>query len=289
MKRKRKDVGRKVESEADTSQLELFDPHSVTEVAGIRVFDVGQGDCIGLLDQDDRVFCYIDYGGLADYPEPENPAATSTRLQVQLGDEGHVSIVLTHWDKDHYWSANKKNPEARKCEWLVPRQMASPQAVLFAAELDRAKCWPEDRGSKPARIDVGGRWDIEIRKCGPFSKRKGNEDRNTTGLAITVLRWLGERVSTYMLLPGDCPFHLIPQLPQVPIRGLLAYHHGSRTHWTRKTKNAVSRIHPSRQMAYSHGRNWRAFRKNYQPEWDGMASTTVDARKKSLNFIDIRW
>jgi hypothetical protein len=60
---------------------------------------------------------------------------------------GHTAIVLTHWDKDHYYSAKKYNDEAKKGLWLVPRQLASPQAVKFAAGLSNALRWPEAQGS----------------------------------------------------------------------------------------------------------------------------------------------
>lgn len=273
-------------------QLELFDSEAVSGTLGIRVFDVGQGDCIGVVDQDGLIFCYVDYGGLADYPDPKN---AGTRLPVSASQQinrgrTYVPIILTHWDKDHYWSAKKKNTSAQKCEWLVPRQMASPTAVRFAATLQRAKCWPEKRGPRPARVGVGAEWDVEIRKCAPYSPRKVNEDRNRTGLAIALLRWSGDRVAQLILLPGDCPFHLIPELPRAAeICGLIAYHHGSRTHWTKGTKAAVSRYSKARQMAYSHGKDWVAFRNNYQPEWDGNATTTVEVRVANRKSIDIQW
>lgn len=286
----KKDIGRAVTATADPSQLELFNTDSVSATTGIRVFDVGQGDCIGLLDQDDKVFCYIDYGGLADHPDTEKPENTSQRLSVNYRD-GLVSIILTHWDKDHYWSANKKNPDAQKCEWLVPRQMASFQAVFFAAQLKNAKCWPEDRGKSSARIGVGEDCDIEIRKCGAFSRRKLNEDRNKTGLAITLLHWENERIARFMLLPGDCPFHLIPGLPEVPLSGIVAYHHGARTHWTKATKRAIANFDEDRQMAYSYGANdyGHPYDKNYRPHWHPYATATADLRPLNQQSIDIHW
>jgi hypothetical protein len=99
---KTKDIAKAVDETAGADQLELFDRESVTALSGVRVFDVGQGRCIGLLDQHEAVFCYVDYGGLADHPDMNNPHNTRKRLPVRYG-EGRVSIVLTHWDKDHYW------------------------------------------------------------------------------------------------------------------------------------------------------------------------------------------
>jgi len=114
------DVGTQI-GQARSSTLVLVNAHLTTAINGIRVFDVGQGDCIGIRDQIDEVFCYVDYGGVIDHPDKTNPANTPTRLPIQYAGV-RVSIILTHWDKDHYYSAYKKNPAAQKCEWLTPRQ-----------------------------------------------------------------------------------------------------------------------------------------------------------------------
>jgi len=284
------DIGRTIAAAPETSQLELFDSDKVSSTSGVRVFDVGQGDCIGLLDQDRQVFCYVDYGGLMDHPDAANPAATRERMPVE-NDGELVPIVLTHWDKDHYWSANKKNPQAQQCEWLVPRQMVSPQALLFARGLKDAKCWPETRGSRPARFGVGESWDVEIRKCAAFSKKKVNEDRNKTGLAVTFLRWYEDSVETFMLLPGDCPFHLIPGLPEAQLCGLVAYHHGARKGWTSATRRAIGNLHEQREMVYSYGENEYGHpdRRNYRPDWDSTATTTCAARDAQRKSVDIHW
>jgi hypothetical protein len=129
------DIGGIVTTSADMATLQLIDA-SVTEIKGVRVFDVGQGDCIGLRDQDDNVCCYIDYGGNEYHPDNNKSGNTALRLPVLRGSQ-YVSVILTHWDKDHYWSANKKNPAAQQCDWLTPRQWVSPQAARFAAKLAR--------------------------------------------------------------------------------------------------------------------------------------------------------
>jgi hypothetical protein len=290
MTSKEKSIGDVAGQEADATRVRLFDRDAVIAITGVRVFDVGQGDCIGLLDQDGQVFCYVDYGGLVDHPDIHQPQNTAARLPLAYRD-GRVSIILTHWDKDHYWSACKKNPEAQKCEWLVPRQRASPQAVLFAAGLEKASCWPEQRRDRPARIGIGSQYDLEIRKCAPFSRRRRNEDRNKTGLAVTLLRWENAAIDRFMILPGDCPFHLIPERPDAPICGLLAYHHGAKAHWTKATDLALLSFHSNRAMAYSCGRNdyGHPYRANYRPSWDEKALTTPDARHQSQSFIDLKW
>jgi len=198
---------------------------------------------------------------------------------------------LTHWDKDHYWSAKKRNPSAKECEWLVPRQMVSPQAVFLAAEIEDAKCWPERQGNTSSRFTVSDEWDIEIRKCAPFSKTKKNEDRNQTGLAVTVQHRVEGRVDSYMLIPGDCPFDRIPHLPDAPIRGLVAYHHGAKRHWKKSTRAAIANAHNRHQLAYSYGENeyGHPYRRNYKPLWDTPALTTKGARAGNRIALDLLW
>jgi hypothetical protein len=290
---KLEDVSGSVTAVADTTQLTLFDPHQTTVLAGIRVFDIGQGDCIGLLDQAHNVFCYVDYGGLGDHPDRNNPAATASRMPVKLNGV-YVSVILTHWDKDHYYSAKNYNTSAQQCHWLVPRQLASPQAVRFAANLANAKCWPEAIGQQHKRFPVGSDQEIEIRKCQAFNATALTEDRNVTGLAITLLNRLQNVITSYMLLPGDCHFDGIPGLPHAPIRTLIAYHHGSQTGWKGSTSKAIdiANLALQRFMAYSYGQNNTYHHPrtiNYQPHWDPSATHTPMLRGAGVQFADFLW
>jgi hypothetical protein len=289
MPSKLEDIGKTIAEATSTASVTLLDPAQTTALRGIRVFDVGQGDCIGLLDQADKVFCYVDYGGLANHPDDGNPANTAKRLPVKTS-HGLVSIVLTHWDKDHYYSAVKKNTAAQSCEWVAPRQLASPQAVRFAARLTNAKCWPESEGQNTVPFAVGPDHTINIRKCQPFDPKAKNEDRNASGVAVTLHKNLNGSLNCYMLLPGDCHFDGIPGLPPVPIRTLIAYHHGSKTHWTSKTAPAISSFTPTHSMVYSYGQHsWTAATAKYRPDWDRYSTHTKDVRAKGDDYVDETW
>jgi hypothetical protein len=293
------DVANTITAAANTSALQLFDA-AVTEIKGVRVFDVGQGDCIGLRDQHDDVFCYVDYGGNEYHPDNKNPGHTATRLPVQSGPN-HIPIILTHWDKDHYWSANKKNPAAQQCEWLVPRQLVSPQAARFAAKLANAKCWPESIGDQAVSIAVGADCEVEIRKCAAFPSNAQKEDRNHSGLAVTLARRPTDQAATHMLLPGDCAFDRIPNLPaNFSLCAIVAYHHGSSTDWCTATEQVLAQAHTSRSMVYSYGTYLYGHpnhyghpnRLNYQhcyPDWDHGAKTTEDARALGSEWEDLSW
>jgi hypothetical protein len=290
------DIGGIVTTSADMATLQLIDA-SVTEIKGVRVFDVGQGDCIGLRDQDDNVCCYIDYGGNEYHPDNNKSGNTALRLPVLRGSQ-YVSVILTHWDKDHYWSANKKNPAAQQCDWLTPRQWVSPQAARFAAKLAHAQCWPESIGDQAVSFAVGTDYEIDIRKCAAFPANAQKEDRNHSGLAVTVTR---KSLATHMLLPGDCAFDRIPNLPaNLSLCAIVAYHHGASTDWRKATEQVLAKAHSSYSMVYSYGTHLSGKpnhyghpnRSNYQgctPNWDGKAETTDDIRAKKLDWVDLSW
>jgi hypothetical protein len=300
MRSQPEDIGEVVAAFESVDPVQLFDPNAVTSITGVRVFDVGQGDCIGLLDQDRKVFCYFDYGGLADHPERNSPGHMQVHASTQH-DGRDLSIVLSHWDKDHYWSAEKKNPSARAGNWLVPRQNVSPSAARFAAELAKARCWPERLGEEPVAFTVGSQFEIEIRKCRGFDRDAMNEDRNLSGLAITVVRkdQDGAKPTAMILLPGDCPFDLIPRRPDSPLRGLVAYHHGSGVHWNFGTMMAIARKHVAFRMVYSfgaaYGKETNAYghpcRGNYKSgtrSWNSRSRSTEEARGDGDAFVDLR-
>jgi hypothetical protein len=289
--RTRIDVGEEVREAADASKLRLFDPDRTTAITGVRIFDVGQGDCIGLLDQDGELCAYVDYGGYLDHPDRADPAGTKIKIPVRVGGQ-QVAIILTHWDQDHLYSAHKYNVDAQECEWLTPRQWVSPFAVTLAAKLKDAKCWPESMGQDAHRFEVGGRHVVEIRKCLPFDKKRPREDRNLTGLAITVLELKSGDVTRQMILPGDCPFELIPNLPNVPIQHLVAFHHGSGNHWTPATTATITHGTRSRSMSYSYSpKNTYGHpdRRKYKPKWDIASQATPGLRRKGKRYVDLVW
>lgn len=282
------DVGTEISDAASTSTITLIDPAKTTAVTGIRVFDVGQGDCIGLLDQAGDIFCYVDYGGVIDHPDTSG--TTPTKMPVVYGG-GHVSIVLTHWDKDHYYSAYKKNPAAQNCEWLVPRQWASSFAVRFAANLANAKCWPESLGQQTHSFTVGNDHVLQIRKCQAFDPNDPSQDRNTHGLAVVIIDQTVTSAKELMILPGDCQFNGIPGIPLAPIRALVAYHHGSHVHWSGNTGAAISNRAPKTNMVYSfspatnYGHPDRTI---YPPAWRANAQETPNVRNNP-GYVEITW
>jgi hypothetical protein len=204
-----------------------------------------------------------------------------------------VSIVLTHWDKDHYYSAYKKNPAAQNCDWLVPRQWAAPFAVRFAAKLSKARCWPETMARNPYRFSVGRDRIIEICKCESFDPNDPAQDRNTHGLAVMIINKKASAGVEVMILPGDCHFDGIPGPPPPgAIRALVAYHHGSHAGWTSQTGPRIANRAQVFDMAYSFSaRNSYGHpdRTNYQPDWHANSVETPDLRANGAPYVDFTW
>jgi hypothetical protein len=290
---KPKDIAKSVKRLAK-SNFSLFDSTLTTRLTGLRVFDVGQGDCFGLLNQNGEVFCYVDYGGLGNHPDQgsrlKNPAGS--RMPVAYGS-GYTAIILTHWDKDHYYSAKKYNDEAKKGLWLVPRQLASPQAVRFAAGLPNALRWPESWGQKVKTFRVNSNDHIEIRKCEKFVGSAKTEDRNATGLVVTLSKFKNRTLQFYSLLPGDRHFDGIPALPSAEIRVLIAYHHGSDTDWKPATKREITNLLGTpRDLVYSYGSSntfGHPVTINYKTEWHPPTVRTPRLRTRKKKFEDFTW
>ncbi len=291
MTKTHQDTGTSVPVSANPSTFGLVRA-GATAIKGVRVFDIGQGDGIGLLDQHSDPFCYVDYGGLGDHPDKGNPAHMALRMPCTAAGV-QIPVVLTHWDKDHYWSAHKKNTAIQANQWLVPRQWASPQAVRFAARLTSAYCWPESLGNTTHAFAVGTHFEIQIRKCKKFDIHALVEDRNLSGLAITLIDKRISGSEQVIVLPGDCHFDAIPSFPGYPIKALVAYHHGSGVRWSSATAATINHSAVTCEMAYSYGTNpyGHPNRANYAIPlpWNGSAETTAGARSIGLESIEMSW
>lgn len=266
-----------------------------TAILGIRAIDVGQGDCIGLINQRNEVFGYVDFGGFIDHPDigksGKNPS--KDRMPVVYGDQQYVVIILTHWDLDHWWSAKSKNEEAQKCRWIVPRQYVSPSATQFATSLKNARRWPEQGADNIGAASIGNDHILMIRKCGAFDKDNHNADRNLTGLAVTIEQLDYEDGGELMLLPGDCPFDKVPHWDKkLAIKGLVAYHHGSNTHRKDETKQAIANMASDAKLIYSvsvKNHYGHPDETKYSPEWDECSYKTSDIRDTDDSYIEVRF
>jgi hypothetical protein len=267
----------------------------LTSLSGVRVHDVGQGDSISILDGEGNPVLQIDYGGRQGHPF----TATETvdkRMPVAPGG----LVMLSHWDEDH-WSSGPRGTTARAADWLVPRQLTSPRAVRFATELEHVHCIPEECVGEVMAFEAGGDallWE----KIGHSAQTENGarEDCNRTGVAFALVRRRGEG-GEVILLPGDAAFGHVRHYHQLhdagfTLTGIVAFHHGAGTHWTRATRRLVrdwpktgdtffilvscadpnSYGHPDREL--------------YETIFPGVVlETTAEARSESKTYIDKRF
>lgn len=253
----------------------LFSPVAAQALAsrrigGVRVLDYGQGDCNAVMAEDttvsnsnaapdSRPILFLDFGGGKHTGSRSHPwhdawdddaglqaAAWRTKcpdLSLQ------PTVILSHWDGDHYSTAyymanharltTKTPPAAAKLlatavcglHWLAPRQARHPSTIEFVADLGTSlRCWP--KGVKEHTFPVDATTQVVVEKCDGGSSSP--YDPNIDGLVVRIERLdstpaLVERI----VVPGDGPFHMLPSAKTAKLDkviGLVAFHHGSETH-----------------------------------------------------------
>jgi hypothetical protein len=228
----------------------LLSPSAATAarrgIAGVTVFDFGQGDCNAIVDKNREPVVYFDLGGGTKFGSETHPwhrvwRGVHARWRSKLPPmNNEPAIILSHWDTDHYSTAYSLvfgsvdakivpygAPDVRSLKWIVPRQCVHPSKHAFVKRLTNVTCWPA--GKTQHRYQLGPSTFLQIERCTGRGK-----DTNLSGLASIVEREdaRGEIVEQ-MLLPGDAPYAYIPSCRKnrlTKVVALLAFHHGSKTH-----------------------------------------------------------
>lgn len=205
---------------------------------GIRVYDVGQGNGIGILagtPQNRFVVAFVDIGGSSSHN------ASSWLADLQAGDWAKP-VILTHWHNDHYrfFAAQM----AHVSQVLVPVAARSQAAAHFAAQ-NNAKILPWGGGWQGLAFvhqGPGQRCSLLIVKPSlGYLGHAQHGNKNLTGLTVSVVTNLPglaiDDPDNYSVahLPGDDSLHLTPSfVNDVFRRGsfvLTAFHHGSHHEW----------------------------------------------------------
>jgi len=180
------------------------------EAFAAAVYDVGQGNCNAVVDDEYVPLLYFDFGGGVTRNAPTFPAGLR-----KFCFRHRPTIVLSHWDWDH-WSSAARDVAAQACRWIVPRQMlgrlggvhASMAANIVAA--GKLLVWPTGNSS----ISNGH---LEIRKC-------MGKPRNHDGLALVISD--PQSTGQPILLTGDAEYGSIPGALGKDYGALVASHHG---------------------------------------------------------------
>ncbi|AMQ05227.1 hypothetical protein [Sporosarcina psychrophila] len=175
----------------------------------VAVYNVGQGSCNAICDEDGKPLVYYDMGGGYGSHSMTYPKG------VDFCFSSKQPIILSHWHEDHWRAAlDPFNNDAIKSSWIVPRQTLRPGAFNLAVEIHkkgRLLIWPKSLTS--LKVSVG-----QVLKCGGTSI-------NSSGLALIVVIASKDDVIEN-LLPGDSRYVHIPQVHLNKYDNLVVTHHG---------------------------------------------------------------
>ena len=194
--------------------INLKTPKTTGHHAKLIVYNVGQGSCAALCRIDGRPVLFFDFGGgclqhSGSYPSHKN-----------FSFDGNTSIVLSHWDMDH-WSGAMRHVAAKHLQWIAPPLVnVGPTLHKFTSELlanGRLKTWPQHIAS--------------INSSSATYLRCTGKNRNNSGIAVIAkvnLGYCGEpcRSPLRVLLPGDANYSSIPGITEYSLDALVATHHG---------------------------------------------------------------
>lgn len=201
-------------------------------IRSIGVFDIGQGNCNLLLDNNLEPLVYYDIG----YPlwfflnsVPPNMRVGNPAFQgpILQNTTGTLEVILSHWDYDHwrmggYAAMNNMN-------WIVPVQPVGPTALAF---WNSVPVW--NRFIFPPGTPFIATPNLLLMDCQPTPGMAPPAIMNNTGIALLMYTRLPtvDMAWNTVLLTGDAncnsAYAVHPNFG--PLTGLLAVHHGSNTH-----------------------------------------------------------
>ena len=215
-----------------------------SEKLAVAVYDVGQGNCNAIVDENEHPRIYFDLGWSPNFHSKSRPQTQPDFFACT--PHATPPVVLSHWDMDHWCYAIKNssfNPGSltTRHEWkqdalqrfwiaraplktehkLGPLTLAFYRALAdtqLLPGLSAVLLWPD----LVKRISFSAGW---LEACRPDGTP---DDRNNNGIAMFARP---NSKSPAVLLAGDADFPSIPSISgrrKTPLAGLVAPHHGGR-------------------------------------------------------------
>lgn len=268
-------------ADLQTSKYQLLSQKAVDDwltkggtVKGVQILDYGQGDCNAIVDETGKPVLFFDMGGGKHTGSRSHPWHqawdtptwnTKTWFGKVLDLGRKPSVILSHWDGDHYSTAwylthrtiltTKTVPgsagEVKDLRWLAPRQCKHPSKLEFVLDLTDLSCWPANTRTHTFKLTGGTR--LVVDKCKDTSS---SYDPNLDGLAVVLEREGSGQIEERMVLPGDAPFNVIPSCSDQALDKvilLLAFHHGSETHLAEAKAHIPAPLVGKGKIAYTFG------------------------------------
>ncbi|HLP64754.1 hypothetical protein [Flavobacterium sp.] len=199
-----------LEESTEKEVTDFLDNIKLDSFSYLNVYNVGQGNCIALVDIQNNPLLYNDVGGGFGTNKKTYPKV------FKLCTKNNPPVLLSHWDLDHIQTA-VFDDTILNSKWLVPIQGGlSNTAIHIALELQNRGnliCW----NNKLTHYNFSGH---RVSKC------IGNQNnKNNSGLAL----FINYDNDEYVLLPGDASYTKITNYPVTKFIGLVASHHGSKS------------------------------------------------------------
>ena len=231
-----------------TGQMEIELSSATADL--LAVYDVGQGNANALMSTEQFPVGlpthYYDLGAGV----YRNKHTTPHPLAFCFTQS--PSIILSHWDADHWAGAYalniNNNYPALKRKWIAPLQEVGPLHIAFAHDV----------------INNGGEFLIYSPLPGQIGNAKLSKqrrirfmcgqgrDRNGTGIVMAVEEPDNIPARSW-LLTGDCDYlHFVKQLSPLPPVGMVAPHHGADLDSKSPIPKPPSNVNYKR-LAYSFG------------------------------------
>ncbi|MCP3414240.1 hypothetical protein NLM16_09020 [Bradyrhizobium brasilense] len=277
-------------SDATLNQIKRELPRAGA-VGALTVFDVGQGEAIGMTGGG-HVGCYFDFGGGV----ASNRKTFPTRLK-QFCLCNQPPIILSHWDHDH-WSSEGRDTRVHARTWIVPRQSAksSKRAPHHSALIGSIRA---SRGTIliwPRKVAAKKFGQIVVQQCSGSSK-------NSSGLALSLLP--PKRVSGKpVLLPADAGYGDLPRYPKSgDLDAIVCPHHGGRSN-SPTVPRPPGRSYRRLFYTYGKGNSYghplpKTYQNHHTAKWtdkrvkrpppDQLARNTADRNRLGLGHVGFDW
>lgn len=181
------------------------------EIEQLLMFDIGQGSATAFMCRCGQLVSYFDVG-CGVYRNAKTTPAT-----VRFCVHEPPTIILSHWDSDH-WAGARLDTRLLGMTWIAPRQSISTKHKALGNDILKAggRILIVPPALTPLQWGTVGQT-FELRRC-------TGTDRNGSGLVLVA-----EDHSTQSgwLLTGDAAYNLIPGTLPANLTAVVVPHHGA--------------------------------------------------------------
>lgn len=207
----------------------------------ISVYNVGQGLCSAVCNEQSQPLLYFDFGG------GESKNAITYPKDIKFCFSQKPKIVLSHIHRDH-WISTHYCKEALETEWIIPDQLAGAQFIQLCIDITKKGTLTVLKSNKKSIKTPYGYLFLATGK---------NTHAHNDGIGFLV----ETRNEKRYLMPGDNRYQYIPSQFLNNLNGIVASHHGGEYFENAAGKSAIPTHASKGEIIYSYGKHAK-FKKN---------------------------